>query len=110
MEMNEGKKGNVLVLGLSGRLDSTSSKAFEERILGVIDVGERRLVIDLSQLDYVSSAGLRVFLLAAKRLTSANGKLALCSLTEPVREVFDIAGFSSVFSLYGSYDEALKSL
>ena len=110
MEMSEGKKGDVLILGLSGKLDATSSKAFEEKILTVIAVGERRLVVDLSQLDYVSSAGLRVFLLAAKRLTSTNGKLVLCSLKEQVREVFDIAGFSSVFSVYGSYDEALKSL
>ena len=110
MEMNEGKKGDVLILGLSGKLDATSSKAFEERILAVIDVGERQLIVDLSQLDYVSSAGLRVFLLAAKRLNSTNGKIVLCSLQEPVREVFDISGFSSVFSVYGSYDEALKSL
>ena len=110
MEMSEGKRGDVLILGLSGRLDATNSKAFEERILTVIDAGERRLLVDLSHLDYVSSAGLRVFLLAAKRLTGVNGKIVLCSLKEPVREVFDIAGFSSVFSLYGSSDEALASL
>ena len=110
MEMSEGKRGDVLILGLSGKLDATTSKAFEERILSVIDVGERQLVVDLSQLDYVSSAGLRVFLLAAKRLSSSNGKIVLCSLKEPVREVFDITGFSSVFSVYGSYDEAVKSL
>jgi|SRR5215475_6334675 len=110
MEMHEEKKGDVRLLGLSGKLDATSSKAFEERILAVIDAGERQLVVDLSQLDYVSSAGLRVFLLAAKRLQSTHGKLVLCGLQEPVREVFDIAGFLSVFSVYGSYDEVVKSL
>ena len=110
MEISEEQKGGVLTLGLSGKLDATSSKAFEDRILAVIDAGARQLVVDLSRLDYVSSSGLRVFLLAAKRLKSANGKIVLCSLKDPVREVFDIAGFSSIFSVYGSHEEALKNL
>ena len=110
MEISEEQKDGVLTLGLSGKLDVTSSKAFEDRILGVIDAGARQLVVDLSRLDYVSSSGLRVFLLATKRLKSANGKIVLCSLKDPVREVFDIAGFSSIFSVYGSHEEALKNL
>ncbi|MBI3756907.1 MAG: STAS domain-containing protein [Deltaproteobacteria bacterium] len=110
MEINEEKKGDVLILGLSGKLDATSAKAFEDRILAVIDAGERQLVVDLSRLDYVSSSGLRVFLFTAKLLNSANGKIVLCSLKDPVREVFDIAGFLSIFSVYGSQDEAVKSL
>jgi anti-sigma B factor antagonist len=67
-------------------------------------------VIDLSHLEYVSSSGLRVFLLAAKRLHSAEGKIVLCSLKEHVRQVFDLAGFSSILSIYGSRDDALKAL
>lgn len=110
MEISEEKKGDALVLSLSGRLDAATSKAFQDRILAVIDAGERRLVVDLSQLDYLSSSGLRVFLLAAQRLSGANGKIVLCSLMKPVREVFDIVGFSSLFSIYGSADEALRSL
>ena len=110
MEISEEQKGGVLTLDLSGKLDATSSKAFEDRILGVIDAGARQLVVDLSRLDYVSSSGLRVFLLAAKRLNGANGKIVFCSLKDPVREVFDVAGFSSILSVYGSHEEALKSL
>jgi anti-sigma B factor antagonist len=110
MEITEQKSANVVTLNLSGKLDATSAKAFEEKILGQIESGERRIVIDLAQLDYVSSAGLRVFLLASKRLASANGKMVLCSLKESVREVFDIAGFSSIFSIYGSRDDAAKDL
>jgi anti-sigma B factor antagonist len=51
-----------------------------------------------------------VFVLAAKRLDSGKGKIVLCSLKDPVREVFDIVGFLSVFSVYGSHDEAIRSL
>ncbi len=122
MEITERRTADSVTLGLSGRLDTTTAKAFEEKILGLIESGDRRFIIDLAQLDYVSSAGLRVFALAAKRLNSANGKLVLCGfkktipyntlnrIPDPVREAFDIAGFSTIFSSYGSQDDAIKSL
>jgi anti-anti-sigma factor len=110
MNVYEERKDGLLILCLEGRLDATSSKMFEDKILAVIDGGETRFVIDLSQLNYVSSAGLRVFLLASKRLNPAGGKLVLCSLQEPVREVFDIVGFFSIHSILSSRDEALNSL
>src|SRR5262245_7911997 len=110
MEITERKTVDIVTLGLSGKLDATSAKTFEEKILTRIESGDRRIVIDLAQLDYVSSAGLRVFILASKRLSSANGKMVLCALKDPVKEVFDIAGFLSIFSIYGSHDDAIKGL
>jgi anti-anti-sigma factor len=110
MDIHEERKDGLLVLGLEGRLDAISSKMFEEKVLGMIDGGDTRFVIDLSRLDYVSSAGLRVFLVASKRLVPAGGKVVLCSLQEPVKQVFDIVGFYSVFSIHDSRDEALNTL
>ena len=122
MEITERKAADIITISLSGKLDTTTAKAFEEKILARIESGDRRFIIDLAQLDYVSSQGLRVFLLAGKRLDSANGKLVLCGFKktipyhtlnrpqDPVREVFDIAGFSSIFSVYGSHDDAIKDL
>ncbi|MCE3242563.1 MAG: anti-anti-sigma regulatory factor, SpoIIAA [Deltaproteobacteria bacterium] len=110
MDISEDRKADTVVLALSGRLDSTTANTFEKKLLSQIESGERRFVINLAQIDYISSAGLRVFLLAAKRLNSANGKILLSSLQDPVREVFDIAGFSSVFSIYGSDDDAIKNV
>ena len=110
MEITERRTADIVTLSLSGKLDTTTAKTFEAKILAQIESGDRRFVIDLAQLEYVSSAGLRVFILAAKRLNSANGKIVLCSLKDPVKEVFDIAGFLPVFSIYGSHDEALKNL
>jgi anti-sigma B factor antagonist len=110
MEITEQKSAGVVTLRLSGKLDTTTARAFEEKILGRIESGERHVVIDLSQLDYISSAGLRVIIVAGKRLSAANGKMVLCSLKDPVREVFDIAGFSSIFSIYGSHDDATRGL
>jgi anti-anti-sigma factor len=110
MDISEDKKADVVILALSGKLDATTAKTFEDRIIGVINSGMPRLVVDLAQLEYVSSSGLRVFLLAAKRLQSTDGKIVLCSLKGHIRQVFDLAGFSSILSIYGSRDEAIKSL
>ena len=109
MEITERRTADIVTLSLSGRLDTTAAKTFEAKILAQIESGDRRFIVDLAQLDYISSSGLRVFVLAAKRLDSGNGKIALCSLQDPVREVFDIVGFLSVFSVYGSHDEAIGS-
>jgi anti-sigma B factor antagonist len=122
MEITEHKTGDIVTLCLSGKLDTTGAKAFEEKFLTLIESGDRRFIIDLGELEYIGSAGLRVFALASKRLNGVNGKIVLCGFkktvpyhtlnrpTDPVREVFDIAGFSSLFSTYGSQDEAIKDL
>ena len=122
MEIGERKTADIVTLSLCGKLDSTTAKTFEDAILGRIESGNRRLVIDLSQLDYISSAGLRVFALAGKRLKSTNGKLVLCGfkktipyytlnrIPDPVREVFDTSGFSLIFPSYGSHDDAIEAL
>ena len=110
MDISEDRKADALILALSGKLDATTAKTFEDKILGVINSGTQRLVVDLSQLEYVSSSGLRVFLLAAKRLQATDGKIVLCALKDQIRQVFDLAGFSSFLSTYGSRDEAIKGL
>lgn len=108
MHVSEERGPGVLLLGLSTRLDSTTSKAVEEKILGVIEAGDHRLVLDLTHLEYISSAGLRVLLVAANRLKAVNGKLAVFGLNDHVRDVFDIAGFLSFLSTHSSREEAVE--
>ena len=98
MEITERRTADIVTLSLSGKLDTTTAKAFEEKILARIESGDRRFIIDLAQLDYISSSGLRVLVSAAKRLANDNGKIVLCSLREPVREVFNIVRISFSFS------------
>ena len=122
MEISESETADIVTLSLSGRLDSTTAKTFEDAILGRIESGRHRFVVELSQLKYISSAGLRVFALAGKRLKTVNGKLVLCGLKktipyytlnripDPVREVFETSGFLTIFSSYGSHDDAIEAL
>jgi len=109
VEIKENKKDAVVLLELKGRLDASTSPKFQKKILSVIEGGEKNLVIDFSDLDYISSAGLRVLLLGAKKLQSVDGKIVLACLADHVKEVFDIAGFSVIFPFYDATEDAIKS-
>ena len=93
-----------------GRLDSNSGPVFEKELLGYIDGGSRRLLLDLSQLGYISSAGLRVILVAAKKMKTAGGKLVLAGLSAQVAEVFEISGFNRILEIEPDQAAAEKRL
>ncbi|MBC8400403.1 MAG: STAS domain-containing protein [Candidatus Marinimicrobia bacterium] len=109
MKITSEKIGDVLVIVISGRLDANNSTEFQEQILPKIDAGDNILALDFSQVDYISSAGLRVLLMAAKKINASTGKMALFALKDQIKEVFDIAGFTMIFQIFQSRDEALAS-
>lgn len=109
MEITESKREDILILRLRGRLDASTSSKFEEKLLTSIDGGEKKFIIDFSQLDYISSSGLRVLLMAAKRLRGSGGEIVLSSLKDQIKEIFDIAGFSSIFPIFYSQEEAISA-
>ncbi len=110
MEITENKAGATLVLGLSGRLDATTSGQLEKLLNQRLQEGEHHLLFDFTNLQYISSAGLRVLAATLKQVSPAGGQMALCGLQEPVKMVFDISGFSSYFKISASRDDALASL
>lgn len=110
MEVVKSKQGEVLVVDLNGRLDANTADGFEQQIIPDIEEGESKVLVDFSQLDYISSAGLRVLLMAARKLQDSNGKIALCSLKKNIQTVFDLAGFSTIFQIYPVAAEALQEL
>lgn len=107
MEMAEDSCGKVKIVELRGRLDASSSPLVEKQIQAILDRGEQHLVLDLSELTYISSLGLRVFIAAAKSIQRVNGKLALAGLNDHIYEVFKIAHFTSIFSIFPTRDEAV---
>ena len=110
MDIGESKTDAVFVLEPKGRLDSANARSFEERVLGALDQGEKTLLIDFDKLDYISSAGLRVLLMGAKRLQQSGGKIALCALNPSIREVFEISGFLAIFAVHSDRAAALAAM
>lgn len=109
MKIKEDKKDQAMVLTIEGRLDSITSGTLEKVFLTIIEAGEKNIVVDCTDMDYISSAGLRVLLMAAKRTTKLGGKVVLAALCDNVQEVFDIAGFTSIFTITGSQEEAIRA-
>ncbi len=109
MQIKEETRGDVLVVVASGRLDSGSSGVLEAVLPPRVQANEK-VVLDLSDVPYVSSAGLRVMLIGAKAARAKGHKLVLSGLAPSVREVFDISGFSSIFAIEADADSAVASL
>lgn len=109
MEIQQEQIGNTRVVRAAGRIDGASAAGFETTVLACLDGRPARLLLDLSGVEYVSSAGLRAILMAAKRAKSTGCGLAVCGLREAVREVFEVSGFGTVIALHATVDEALRS-
>lgn len=107
LEIHEETVGEVLVLGLKGRLDTDTAADLELAAQDAIDAGARDFVVDLSGVGYVSSAGLRVLLMIGKSI-DGKGSLCLCGLNTTVRQVFDVAGFTQLFVIGADRDAMLK--
>ena len=108
MEIIEKKYKNINVLYLKGRLDSNTSPEFEKSIFNAIESGVARMIVDFENLDYISSAGLRVILKAAKELKRSEGVFVLCSMKDYVKEVFEISGFDSFLPIESNLDAAVE--
>ncbi|MEX2643438.1 MAG: STAS domain-containing protein [Acetobacterales bacterium] len=109
MEVERSKQGAVLVVVPKGRLDSAEALQFEDELMDAIGAGESRLLIDFSSLDYISSAGLSVLLMAAKRLKPDGGRIALCAMNDHVAQVFEVSRFNVLFDIYPGRDDALPT-
>lgn len=110
MQIGEVNVEGALVVAPVGRVDSVSSAELERVVVARIDEGQRRLVIDLAEVEYISSAGLRVLLLAAKRLKGPPPGLVLCGLGPGVRTVLELAGFLPLFAVEAGRESAVARL
>ena len=109
-EVKVSEDGGVVVVAPAGQLDSRAAPEFEREVLKAVGKSKRELLFDLSALDYVASAGLRVVIMIGKRLQADGGALALCGLNASVRQVFDVAGFSRLFPIHADRTGALAAI
>lgn len=98
MEIKKNKEDAKLILALSGRLDTLTAPQMEEVVRNEME-GVTALLIDLKDLTYVSSAGLRVLLMAQKTMNSRKGTMEICNVCDDIKEVFAITGFADIFTI-----------
>jgi anti-anti-sigma factor len=107
MEINKVTVNNVDIYEISGRIDANNSKELEIFLLENIEKGSVKMIADLKNLEYISSAGLRVFLLVVKKI-GKTGFVYLSSLQPQVYQIFDISGFNNIFSIFETREAALE--
>jgi anti-anti-sigma factor len=113
MQLTDRRAGNALVLAATGRIDHASAEGFKAALQPYLDqckAGGDVVVLDLSAVDYISSVGLRVLMLAAKQSKSQGGAIAVAALQPVVKEIFEISKFNLVIPSFGSVRDALAEL
>ena len=108
MQISVKTTNGVKVLAFEGRLDTQTSPDAQQQLTRLIEEGGTKMLVNLEKLDYISSAGLRILLIVAKQLKTADGELRVCGLNDVVKEVFDISGFDMILPVSASESEALE--
>lgn len=107
MDVTTRTQGDVLIVAIAGSLDSITSPQAQQALDAIVAQGAKKVAVECTALDYISSAGLRVLLGLAKQLAAKGGALRTFGLNQTVREVFEISGFSTIFKVFPGESDAL---
>ena len=111
MNIETERVGKALILKPSdSRVDGTNAREFQAGLEVAIDETDKTVVLDAEALTYISSAGLRAILLVVKSLNRQGGKFAVCSLSDPIREIFAISGFDNIIPIESTKEQAIKAV
>jgi anti-anti-sigma factor len=110
MEITQKEENGIVAIVIKGRLDADSSPEAEKVVKEALEGQTNQVLFNLSALEYLSSAGLRVLLGAAKEMRRREGKIVLCSLNEFVKEIFEVSGFQSLIPITDSVESGIEVL
>jgi anti-anti-sigma factor len=108
MKVDIQNKNDIDIVKISGNLDSNSAPDLQQKVLPLL-AENTKLILDMENCEYVSSAGLRVLLMVAKTSATNNGKTVLVGLSDDVREIMEMTGFGSIFPNFVNYKLAMES-
>ncbi|MDR2892600.1 MAG: STAS domain-containing protein [Deltaproteobacteria bacterium] len=108
MDITVSQDGRFTLVALRGVLDALTAPELEEKNQQIVDNGATIVILDLSAMEFISSAGLRVFLSLAKALRKTGGEIRFAGLQEAIREVFAISGFTKMFAVFPDAATAAK--
>ena len=103
------RDGQTLVIKTDARIDGTNAREFQDDLQAAIEETDRSVILNFEDLTYISSAGIRVILMVAKTLQRREGVIALCSLSEALREIFEISGFDKIIAIHPTLEDALAA-
>jgi len=103
-------EGDITIAVMVPRFDAYTASDVETTLKDLISKGAKKVICDFSQTDYVASAGLRVLLSSAKSLQKCGGQILMVSMKPYVHEVFEVSGFTRIFKVFDSQEEALQTL
>ena len=109
MEMTEARLDDVYLLELSGRLDATCSGQLKDTVSAMIDAQKKKILIDLSAVNFIDSSGLGMLVACLRSATKAGGKLKITSLQESPQKLFEVTRLDRVFEIFDDRDSAIKS-
>ena len=108
MEISKEKIQTKQILHITGRLDAATSPILEKHLLNAMEQGEKKLLLDFLNVEYLSSSGLRAMLATQKKLDAIGGELVLFAIDDMVMEVIKVAGFDRIFKIVSSQEKALE--
>lgn len=108
-EYSTEKQGECTVIHMAGGLDAIAVAEFERQVMGLVESGTSKIVLDMKELQYISSAGLHIVLRLMQKVKAANGWLGLCSLSTMVEEVISLVGFRRIIPVFENLDNALQA-
>jgi stage II sporulation protein AA (anti-sigma F factor antagonist) len=110
MEMIVRQQDQTFVIAVTGRMDAVTASQFDKRLETLMAEGAVHIIVNLRDLEYISSAGLQTILATAKKLENISGEILLADLSGAVKEVFEISGFDTIFRIFHTEEEALASI
>ncbi len=113
MNVSSRRFANAVVVHVAGRLDQDTCEAFRGQLVGFVEAAAHdggAIVLDLSSLEYVSSAGLRCFMLASRQAKAQRGRIFVAALQPMVAEIFQISHFNLVFQVFPTVREAIAAV
>lgn len=110
MDIQQRQLDGITIVGVSGRIDSSVSGQVMDQLNAIVSSGVTKLVVNLEQVNYISSAGLRSILVAAKLVKSSNGEMRLCQPSELVRSILEDSGFANLIRIDDHEDQSVAAL
>ncbi len=110
MEINKIEREGIAVIELSGRCEIQDYDILNEHLNRIVDSGEKELILDLTALHFINSAGLRAIIVTVQKMSGAGGRVAFCNVNETIEKLFSITGYAPLLKRFDSIEAATAHL